>query len=200
LSAESTPEVDKFTICYTGSLYRNFRDADVFFQTLSDIITKEKVDNIEFVYAGKDAQQFNKWIEKYNLGDYYRNLGYLPRSETLALQARSNIQLLLTSSSADFGGVLTGKLFEYLASGNPILAIIKGVYDAEFETLFSELSAGIICYDPPQLVDGMKHFILEHYRYWEKTGSINRTLNRDYILDHLSWSKQHDKMLAAIDL
>jgi len=49
--------------------------------------------------------------------------GFVSRSDSLAAQARSSLLLLLESSEPAARGVLTGKLFEYLVSGIPVLAV-----------------------------------------------------------------------------
>src|SRR5690606_23258859 len=49
--------------------------------------------------------------------------GFVSRADSLAAQARSSLLLLLESSAPEARGVLTGKLFEYLVSGIPILAV-----------------------------------------------------------------------------
>ena len=53
---------------------------------------------------------------------------------------------MLSSSSPEQQGVLTGKLFEYLESPVPIINVIQGSYDDEFEQLFKRLDAGKVFY------------------------------------------------------
>src|SRR5690606_38460634 len=50
-------------------------------------------------------------------------IGQVPRSEAVEAQQASDILLLIESESVEAKGVLTGKLFEYIASGRPILSI-----------------------------------------------------------------------------
>lgn len=52
------------------------------------------------------------------------HLGQLPREQALALQRQSDALLLLTSPN--HVSHATGKLYEYLASGKPIIALAKG--------------------------------------------------------------------------
>ena len=188
-----------FTICYTGSLYQKFRDASVFFQVLSMIISELKCKDIHFLYAGKDGTKFRKWAEQFGLDAYFRDLGYLTRVEIEELQNRSHIQLLLTSSSYGMGGVLTGKLFEYIESGNPILVLIKGPRDREFEKFIHVAKAGCVVYDPPLQEGTLKDYILNHYRTWKKTGKITPTLDREYVKDNLSWEIQSRRLLTALE-
>lgn len=193
---------EKFTICYTGSLYRDFRDADFFFSQLSALIKQGvmSAEKMQFYYAGRDGSQFARWLEKYDLIDIYHDLGYVNRSEVMSIQNRSHIQLLLTSSSDTWKGVFTGKVFEYLESGNPVLTLIKGTRDLEFEKLMKSTRAGIVCYDPPLEPGRLGDFLVKQYQSWELTGKPSTSLDQAYIRDHLSWSGMTDELLHMTGL
>ena len=69
--------------------------------------------------------------EKHDLGGLIaqgliRYHGLLPREQCLALQKSGDILLLITSLSRS--SVATGKLFEYLLAGKPILALTAGTF------------------------------------------------------------------------
>jgi hypothetical protein len=192
----------KFTICYTGSLYRNFRDADCFFRELSKLIHHGKLnrDEVQFIYVGRDGEQFSQWIGKYGLEKIYRNMGQQSRSVTMNIQNRSHLQLLLTSSTPEWGGIFTGKLFEYLESGNPIIVIIKGTRDEEFEGLMNETGAGGIFYDPSAEPEALSGFLEKHYNYWKLTNGVLSNLNREILNGSFSWNFQVERMLKSIHL
>ena len=51
---------------------------------------------------------------------------YVPRRRSLALQRDSEALLLLIPDAAGRGkGVLSGKIFEYLAAGRPLIALAR---------------------------------------------------------------------------
>ncbi|MCB0686790.1 MAG: hypothetical protein KDC53_09695, partial [Saprospiraceae bacterium] len=85
---------DKFTICYTGSLYQDYRDANLFFSELARLLDQGHIErsSIQFIYAGRDSGQFSHWIQQYGLEDCFVNRGFLTREETLNLQRRSHLQ------------------------------------------------------------------------------------------------------------
>ncbi len=84
---------------------------------------------IEFHYAGNESayEIFKSQAEKYALGSQCVYHGKLTRGEAIQLQKNSDILLM---ASYDYknnnGGVITGKLLEYLAAERPIIAIVTG--------------------------------------------------------------------------
>ena len=50
-------------------------------------------------------------------------MGHVSREKALQAQRNADLLLLLESSNEESRGVLTGKIFEYIASGRPIICI-----------------------------------------------------------------------------
>ena len=201
LRALKSNQADLFTISYTGSLYQGYRDPCFFLFAVRDLLESGEIeaDEIEIVYAGRDGHQFAEWIEQANLEALFINRGLISRAGVIELQNRSQMQLLLTSSTPSLGGVLTGKLFEYLESGNPILVMVKGSYDREFEDLMKQSNAGKVFYDPSEDSKMLKEYILELYHHWKETGGSRRALNKKYVSEHLTWERQVDRILENIE-
>src|SRR5262249_20672898 len=66
-----------------------------------------------------------EWADALGLGDRLELIPYAPRATSLALQRDSEALLLLIPDAGGRGkGVLSGKVFEYLAVGRPILAAV----------------------------------------------------------------------------
>jgi hypothetical protein len=192
----------KFTICYTGSLYQHFRDAKCFFRVLSELIHTNQIsqNEIQFLYAGRDGNQFRNWVDEYHLQKIFKDLGVLTKTAAWEVQNRSHIQLLLTTSTKEWSGVLTGKLFEYLESGNAIIVLVNGVSDMEFERLMDNTGAGKVFYDPPDEEKSLGRYLLDHYRSWKETGKLEMQINTRYIVDEMSWEFQAEKMLTGIGM
>ena len=55
-----------------------------------------------------------------------RLLGPLTRAQSIALQQQADILVLLESGDPEVKGILTGKVFEYLATDKPILLLGPG--------------------------------------------------------------------------
>ena len=76
-------------------------------------------------FVGDFRSSDREWAEALGLGDRLELIDYAPRAESLRLQRDSEALLLLVPDAGGRGkGVLSGKVFEYLAAGRPILAVV----------------------------------------------------------------------------
>lgn len=112
-----------YTILYTGSIYKGFRDPEPLFKAISNL-KKEG-----FFYDKKIIIQFagpncnvKDIADKYDITEYYEYLGFLPREIALQLQYDADV-LLFLEHEGKAKGILTGKLFEYLYIAREIWAV-----------------------------------------------------------------------------
>jgi glycosyltransferase involved in cell wall biosynthesis len=87
-----------------------------------------------------------------------RMLGYLPHRETIALMKTADL-LFLPMQNLPAGrrvGIIPGKTYEYLASGNPILAAIP---DGDVRELLIDVGNAFIC--RPDDVEAMRRIVLD---------------------------------------
>ncbi len=147
----------RFRITHTGSFFGK-RDPRPFLQALHesglDVIAR---------FAGDFRTSDREWAAGLGLGDRLELIPYAPRAESLRLQRDSEALLLLVPDAGGRGkGVLSGKVFEYLAAGRPILAAVPP--DGEAATLVRETGAGVV--DGPDDVQGMRDALRElHARH-----------------------------------
>jgi glycosyltransferase involved in cell wall biosynthesis len=142
----------RFRITHTGSFFGK-RDPRPFLQALHD----SKLDVVAR-FAGDFRSTDREWAEQLELGDRLELIPYAPRAESLRLQRDSEALLLLVPDAGGRGkGVLSGKVFEYLAAGRPILAAVPR--DGEAAALVRETGAGMVV--APDDVDGMRDALRE---------------------------------------
>jgi glycosyltransferase involved in cell wall biosynthesis len=189
-------EFDKFSIVYTGSLYTDLRKPVALFTSLRLLLSEKVIESESFqlIYAGKDSVIWNKWIEEYGLQSISVNMGEISMSESILLQHAGNVNLLLSWSGKSQKGVITGKIYEYFAAEKPILALINGEKDEEFEQIFSKFNAGFVFYGKD--VKLIKSSIISLYNDWLKSGIIHHSFNKEKLKDY-SWENriQHLKKL-----
>ena len=84
-----------------------------------------------------------EFMESLGLGDRVEVIDYVPRRESLRLQRDSDALLLLIPDAGGRGrGVLSGKVFEYLAAERPVLAVVPP--DGAAAELVRETGAGLV--------------------------------------------------------
>jgi len=131
---------ERFRITHTGSFFGQ-RDPRPFLTALAD-------SNADAVarFVGDFRPADREFAESLGLGDRLELHPFLPRRQALALQRDSEALLLLIPEAGGRGkGVLSGKVFEYLASERPILAAVPP--DGAAAELIRESKAGIVA--PP---------------------------------------------------
>jgi len=68
-------------------------------------------------------------------------LGYISHSQTIEIQKKSQVLLLLVNNSPNAMGIQTGKVFEYLAAKRPIFAV--GPKGGDTEALIDSTNSGL---------------------------------------------------------
>lgn len=82
-------------------------------------------ERLELVLAGPLSADEQRLVAAPDLRSSVRALGQLPRPEVLALQRAADWLLVITEGDRR-KSVATGKLFEYLAAGKPVLVLGEG--------------------------------------------------------------------------
>jgi glycosyltransferase involved in cell wall biosynthesis len=152
---------ERFRITHTGSFFGK-RDPRPFLQAFRDA-------NLDAVvrFVGDFRSSDREWAESLDLGDRLELVGYLSRTESLRLQRDSEALLLLVPEAGGRGkGVLSGKVFEYLAAGRPILAVVPP--DGVAAELVRETAAGVVV--APDDVDGMRDALVAMHAQFANGG------------------------------
>jgi glycosyltransferase involved in cell wall biosynthesis len=92
---------------------------------------------LRLVHAGTLAPEDQALIDRTGVSDLIQHVGLLDRGEVIALQRSADVLVLITSRDPSQA---TGKVFEYLAAGKPILALAEG---NEAERLVLETGTGV---------------------------------------------------------
>ena len=112
--------VDRFRITHAGSFFGK-RDPRPFLTALA----RSGLDDVVVRFLGDFRSTDREWAEAQSLGDRLELIPYAPRRHSLELQRDSEALLLLIPEAGGRGkGVLSGKVFEYLAAERPILAVV----------------------------------------------------------------------------
>ena len=156
----------KINIVYTGSIYENKMDPSPLFIALA--ANKDLQNNIVLNFYGNSSNFISDLSKKYNLESIVKIHDLVPRSEILNIQKKADILLLLTWNSPKEKGILTGKFFEYIASGNAILSI--GAFKDTPSEIVVEDKFGIATNDPEEITK----FISSYQKGKYNNNLINR--------------------------
>jgi glycosyltransferase involved in cell wall biosynthesis len=162
----------RLRITHTGHFHGK-RDPKPFLQALAE----SGLDDVVVRFAGDFRAADREYAESLGLGERVELLGDVSRRRSLELQRDSEALLLLIPESGGRGrGVLTGKIYEYLAAERPILAVVPP--DGAAARLVGDTGSGTVV--PPDDVEAMREALLDLHRRWRE-GSLDDTpLSEDW--------------------
>lgn len=178
-------EVDtKFTLSHIGSLLSK-RNPEILWRVLSDLVNENKKFSKDFKlnFIGSVSESVLESIKLNSLSSYINNIGYVSHKEALVFQKKTQLLLLIEINSEDTKCIIPGKLFEYMVSNRPILAI--GPNGSDVEKILKETNTGH--YFNYSDYDSLKRIILEHYKSFQ-----NNTLQ----VHPIGLQKYHRKALT----
>jgi glycosyltransferase involved in cell wall biosynthesis len=145
------PDDGKVRIVHTGSIYLGKRDPTPLFRVLK----KLQDPRYEVLFVGERQANLAALIEEYGVSKYVKEVGRVPREDALKMQRDADALLFLPWNDHSIDGVLTGKIFEYLFSGTPILAVGGGQLEAS-QNLILEADAGWACLTDDEIIAALK--------------------------------------------
>lgn len=160
----------QFTITYTGALYGR-RKPDLFLEAVGNLIRMGKIqkEKILIRFIGSFKNDVLQGIVKLNgLTGAVDTISYMDHEQCIKNMIESDALLLIEGGGPGSEAFYTGKIFEYIQTGNPILAVIpeKGAAAG----LIRSTKTGIIC-DWAD-IKAIENGFIDMYNSWEKNESI----------------------------
>jgi glycosyltransferase involved in cell wall biosynthesis len=160
---------DRFRITHAGSFFGK-RDPRPFLNALA----QSGLDDLTARFLGDFRTSDREFAETLGLGERLELLPYASRRRSLELQRDSEALLLLIPEAGGRGrGVLSGKVFEYLAAERPILAVVPP--DGAAARLIRETGAGVVV--APEDVAGIRDALVGLHRRWKAGGLAGTPLD-----------------------
>jgi glycosyltransferase involved in cell wall biosynthesis len=154
---------ERFRITHTGSFFGG-RSPRPFMNALAD-------SGLDLVarFAGGFRQADRELAERLELGDRLELYPSLPHRQVLELQRNSEALLLLLPELGGRGREIpSGKIYEYIAAGRPILAAVPS--DGAAADLIRETESGLVV--SPDDQDGLAAALSELVERWQQ-GRLN---------------------------
>ncbi|WP_299312066.1 glycosyltransferase family 4 protein [uncultured Aquimarina sp.] len=131
----------EFTISHIGSLLSG-RNPEKLWQILFDLTQEndEFAKTFRLQLVGAVSEDVLLSINEAGLSDFLDNNGYVSHKKAIEIQRSSQVLLLVEIDTPETKCIIPGKLFEYMVSKRPILAI--GPKDADISRLIKETNSG----------------------------------------------------------
>ena len=192
----------RFSLVYTGTLYSmgtHFSDLSPAFAAVKALIDEGTIQEKDVLlqYAGNKGDLFLAQATACGLEKCTQDLGLLSRDAAMELQREAAILLMAIWNNQEEQGVVTGKIYEYMLSHKPILAVCNGDRpNSELKAMIERGALGF-CYEEPtaeQDALALKEWLKEMYLSWKGRGSLAFSPNEEYVRQF-----GYDRLAARID-
>jgi glycosyltransferase involved in cell wall biosynthesis len=187
--SETAPPLDRFVLSHVGTLY-DLQDPSAALRVLAALGARHAVDveRVEVRLVG------NVWIPDFAPppGVRVEQTGYVDHGRAIAEMCAATVLLLYVPASSL---APSGKLFEYLASGRPILCLTGP--DNLASRLVREWEAGVVA-DPHDEV-AIEQALLTLWQRWQKDGLPDQAEVRRKTLERYSRRKNAEQLARVLD-
>ena len=164
----------KFTLSHIGSLLSR-RNPEILWQVLKELILENEdfKRNFQLNLIGNTSEEVLNSLREYNLTKYVNNVGYITYKQSVERQKKSQILLLIEIDSEETKCIIPGKLFDYLVSNRPIIAL--GPKDSDVQAILEKTEAGH--YFNYQDKQHLKETLLSHFTAYQKKSLFSNVKN-----------------------
>lgn len=151
----------RFTLSHIGS-FLSERNPEVLWKVLEDLRNEDDDFKMDFKLklVGAVSDSVLKSIQYYGLNDCLDNAGYVSHNEALVFQKQTQLLLLVEIDSEETKAIIPGKIFEYMVSERPIVAI--GPTGSDVEAILKETNTG--SYFNYSDYEALKRTLKTHYK------------------------------------
>lgn len=180
-------------IVYTGTLYPTKHDPQPLFQAIAELVAEGEIrtDQFKVVFCGRNTD-VSELAARAGVSDYVQCLGLVPREDALRMQRDAAMLLFLEFQSQTTQGILSGKIFEYLFAGPPILGL-GGNPNSSVGKLLKDTRKGELLGSDVQKI---KIQLLNAKNNFQSSGSLPMASNES--LDFFSRKVQAEKILQLL--
>ena len=188
------PNNSKLTMVYTGALYGR-RKPDNFFKALSELKSEGKIDGNKLLVkliGNYHKDKLQAQIDSFGLKEQFEIVGYVPHNVCIEHQVASDVLVLIEGGGRGSDAFYTGKIFEYMNTNRPVLAILPKGCAAD---LVRESGIGIVA--DTDDVKAIKECILNYYNAWVE-GKLEFNPNRS-VIEGFERKKLTEKLAEVFD-
>jgi glycosyltransferase involved in cell wall biosynthesis len=133
----------KFTIVHTGSFVKT-RNPQTLWKAIAEVKKSDSSfwENLQIKLVGKVDVDVMESLKQYGLAEHVLKIDYVQHDEVMKIQQSAQVLLLCLNNTRNAKGILTGKMFEYIASHRPVLCI--GPEDSDGAVIIKGTGAGYV--------------------------------------------------------
>lgn len=181
---------DAFVVAHVGNMSRT-QNPEGLWKALSDPETPSDWPDLQFRFTGHVDSTVLASVSASCPGVRLDTLPYVPHRTAIDRMREAALLLLPINRVQGAEAITTGKLYEYLASGRPVLAL--GPVHGDAARILQETGAGrMFDFDD---VDGVRAFLHSHYEAW-RAGSPMQGAPPDRITRYSR--REQARQLAAL--
>jgi glycosyltransferase involved in cell wall biosynthesis len=176
-------------ILYTGAIYIGYRDPSPLFAALAR--HPELKQDIRVEFYGTAPEHVLPLAEQAGVRDQIAVFPAVPFRQSVALQHEADILLLMQWNDPREQGNVPAKLFEYMATGRPILGI--GIEDGVPARLITARGAGLYANDPERIAAQLADWVRQK-RATGRVAAVDRAARLGLARD-----EQFDTLLGFLE-
>lgn len=156
---------DKFTLTYLGVLFK-VRNPECLWLALGELVAEDSrfAEKLQVKLIGQVDKEVTQTITRNGLKDHVVLSPYIPHNQVADALHQSSVLLLplMSNDESDTLGLIPAKVFEYMASGRPILCI--GPTNGDTAKILDETQAGVTIgfEDKEKMKETIKSLYLKH--------------------------------------
>jgi glycosyltransferase involved in cell wall biosynthesis len=128
-------------------------------------------EHVRIEFIGEVHPQFKSFAGSPDFRNITAFTGNIPHKELIGLYGSSSLLLLVLTGYKDPEGYMPGKLFEYIATGLPVLGV--GPVSGDAAALLTESGAGQMI--ASENVTGIKNSLLANFDHWKASTQASGT-------------------------
>ncbi|MBD3287929.1 glycosyltransferase [candidate division KSB1 bacterium] len=154
---------DKFTLLHSGNLSAQ-QNPCILFKSLRRLIENKPGfgENLLLKFIGRIHPEVAESLHTFGLERYISIQSFIPHEDIIKEMVNASVLLMVVPDIAENAGIVTGKLFEYIGSGKPVLVI--GPPEGDAGRIISQAGNSKICNyeDEQSCID----FLISMYETW----------------------------------
>jgi hypothetical protein len=164
LAEKLKPEKKRMRFCYAGSFF-NLMTPEYFLKALKIVFNKipDAKENIEAYFIGLFPEEHRQTVRQHGLENNVVIEGYKNHIECISYEMSSDVLWLMIGRSEASDMISTGKLYEYIGTGKPILACLP---DGAAKKSLEGYGAEMIC--EPDSPEKISECIIKFYELYKE--------------------------------